>query len=226
MSGSDTGLLARMQRRLARLYDVDAVDDVRRFVITDPQLARVLTGERSTTHIRERLLVAQEPDDDTLSLSLYVDADVLARLAAADPFRRLDNSNLGDFLIALEGVSHFVYVAFNAAFDKKVTRLELELQAEVDKYILVLMLLTRQQPRGVPARLHDWLFAHPRLAAGLADDCAARYRHANRYAALYCRRLQQRFFSRSRSRGLMRELRRFYRLPQPGKLRHIEASIA
>ena len=48
---------------------------------------------------------------------------------------RLDGENLADFWSALEGVSHFTYYAWNAARDKSVSLFELELQAEVDKFV-------------------------------------------------------------------------------------------
>ena len=70
---------------------------------------------------------------------------------------RLDADNLEDFWTAFEGVSHFTYYAWNAQREKRVTLLEMELQAEVDKYVATtLLLLTPRaaQPRG----LHHWLF--------------------------------------------------------------------
>lgn len=219
-------LLDRLQQKLARLYDLDASYDVRHFVITDRRLAAALEGVAGSAVVNEKLLVASDADGDTVSLSLFVDQQVLDRLDTIDPFDRLDDANLPDFLVALEGVSHFVYLAFNAAFERQVTQLEMELQAEVDKYVLVLMMLSHQHGTGVPARLHEWLFARPRLVDGLAAEHATRYRHANRYAARYCRRLENYFFGRFRRRGLMPELRRFYRLPQAAKLRHIETALA
>ncbi len=47
---------------------------------------------------------------------------------------------------ALEGVSHFVYLAWNAGHDKPVSLLELEMQAEVDKYVGSYWLMRRQLP--------------------------------------------------------------------------------
>src|SRR5215471_14708443 len=103
--------------------------------------------------------------------------------------RALDADNLEDFWTAFEGVSHFTYYAWNAQLEKPVTLLEMELQAEVDKYVATTLLLLRQgqrQPRG----LHHWLFEMARLDERLDGDELDRYRRANRYAGKYCRKLE------------------------------------
>ena len=41
------------------------------------------------------------------------------------------------FCLALEGVSHFLYLIWNASFDRSVTLLEMELQAEIDKFVML-----------------------------------------------------------------------------------------
>ena len=130
----------------------------------------------------EQLIVAEE--GDTLSMALYIDAAVLTRLGTpAIPCSALTQDNLADYLTVAEGVSHFVYVAWNAGFDKPVTLLELELQAEVDKYVLCAWLLREQGAGRFPRELHRALFERTRI-----DPCAAAgrtglYRTASDYAA-------------------------------------------
>ncbi len=77
-------------------------------------------------------MVKQETD--ALALALFVDAAVVANLERHDPGVALHDGNFADFCLAVEGVSHFVYVALRAAGDRPVSPLELELQAEVDKF--------------------------------------------------------------------------------------------
>src|SRR5688572_15036650 len=132
---SDT--LASLQGALTEIYDLPATPDVRDFLMTD----RVRLGTE-TRASDEQLIVAEE--GDTLSMALYIDAAVLGRLARDDPFSGLTQDNLADYLTVAEGVSHFVYVAWNTGYDKPVTLLELELQAEVDKYVLCAWLLREQ----------------------------------------------------------------------------------
>ena len=135
----------------------------------------------------EQVLVAE--DDGTLWVSLYLEPSVLQRLASADPFEALHGGNIADYWTALEGVSHFLYLAWNAAHDRPVTLLELELQGEIDKYVCSLWLLREQNPRRFPAELHHLLFERARVDAALAGDRVELYRRANSYAARFCRRL-------------------------------------
>lgn len=204
---------------LASIYDVEPDGDVSNFLTTDEALVRRL--DRHGRRCREKLLLAS--DAEHVDLSLYIDSEVLDNLTSQNPFQRLHDDNLEDYWTAIEGVSHFVYVAWNAAFGKRVTLLELELQAEIDKYVTTMFLLYRQRGGHVPPELHRWLFDRPVLCHRLAADERDRYRHANRFAAKFCRQLSARLAHRPRRTRLMRDLRRFYRLPKVGKLRHISA---
>ncbi|HEY5790852.1 MAG TPA: hypothetical protein VIX81_09520, partial [Gammaproteobacteria bacterium] len=108
-------------------------------------------------------------------------------------------------------------------YERPVSRLELELQAEVDKFVLSVQLLGEQGHRAPSRGLHARLFRHCRIAAALSHPERQRYDVANRYAAHYCHYLQRRLLKPRPSAAAVRELRRFYRLRGRGKLRHIDA---
>ena len=131
--------------------------------------------------------------------------------------------NLADYLTVAEGVSHFVYVAWNAAFDKPVTLLELELQAEIDKYVLCAWLLREQGAGRFPRELHRALFERVRIDPA-AGDRAGLYEAASWYAQRFCGRVARSLArgTRTAMRELLTELRRFYRLGNARKLRYIE----
>src|SRR6185503_6263264 len=100
---------------------------------------------------REQLLVCE--GDGEMSIALFVDPAAIANLVRHDPGHRLGDHNLGDFLLAIEGVSHFIYAIWSARAERPVTQLELELQAEVDKYVTCL--LVGDPDRHVSARLRE-----------------------------------------------------------------------
>ena len=210
--------LRPLQRRLENIYEVAAGHDIDDFVITDSRLAARLHGGRQAN---EKLLIREHRDG--VDLALYLDRALVGRLAADSPTAALHDGNLPDFCVALEGVSHFLCLLWNAR-RRPVSRLELELQAEVDKYILAAGLIGKQRAGRMPRGLHRLLFENFTLAPELDPDEKTRYRDANRYAGKYCRRLEDRYFKRlgGRSRSLLSELRGFYRLPLQAKLRRIE----
>ncbi len=70
---------------------------------------------------------------------------MLRRLEGANPVGALNEGNLAEYCTALEGVSHFVYSTWRLDRDLPVSLLELETQAEVDKYAVTVFLLADQQ---------------------------------------------------------------------------------
>ncbi len=211
-------LLGKLQTLLHELYALDVGYGVDDFLITDAVLARALdVGGRD---VDEKLLIAEA--DGEAEVGLYLERELLERLAVRDPLTSLDGSNLADFWAALEGVSHFTYYAWNAQREKAVTLFELELQAEVDKFVTTGMLLKRQSGRE-PHELHGWLFDRPRFDEELNGTERERYVRANRYAGKYCRRLAATLLRGAQEDAVQRELRRFYRLSQSSKVAHIDA---
>jgi len=211
--------LASLQGALTEIYDLPATPDVRDFLMTDRAGLGAVNGSRASD---EQLIVAEE--GDTLSMALYIDAAVLERLKLSDPFTGLTHDNLADYLTVAEGVSHFVYVAWNTGFDKPVTLLELELQAEVDKYVLCAWLLREQGAGRFPRELHRVLFERARVDPVAAAGRVSLYHTASNYAARFCRHVGA-LLERKRNgvtRDLMAELRRFYRFGNVRKMRHIE----
>jgi hypothetical protein len=212
-------ILRQIQDLIGDIYDVSIAHDVYDFLVTD---RTCLPAGAPTGQTDEQLLVAEE--SDAVGVSLYLDPALLERLQRADPIRALNQGNVADYWTALEGVSHFLYFAWNAGHDKPVSLLELELQAEIDKYVASYWLLRRQFPQRFPAELMRILFERTRIDPTLAGERADLYRRASGYAERFCRRLERTLrSSASESEQLaLAELRRFYRLTDARKLAHIE----
>ena len=214
-------MLQAMQNLLAGIYDVPLPHDVEEFVLSDRSRLPAARGENGAD---EQVLVAEE--GDTLWMSVYLEPGVLQRLASEDPFEALHGGNIADYWTALEGVSHFVRVAWSATHGRPVTLLELELQGEIDKYVGALWLLREQNPERFPVELHHVLFERSRVDPALAGEQVALYRHASAYAARFCRRLARglRHAGSAAHVATLAELRRFYRMNRERKLRHIESA--
>lgn len=211
-------LLGKLQTLLHELYALDVAYGVDDFLITDAGFARAL--DKGGREVDEKLLIAETEGE--AEVALFLERELLERLTERDPLTRLDAGNLADFWSALEGVSHFTYYAWNAQHEKEVTLFELELQAEVDKFVTTGLLLKQQSGRE-PHELHGWLFDMPQLDSELRGAERERYRRANRYAGKYCRRLAPALTRGADDEAVQSELRRFYRLSQQSKLAHIDA---
>jgi hypothetical protein len=214
-------VLRGLQTLLGRLYDVDPPYDVYDFLITDRRSVDAASNDNRA--LDEELLLAETTDGAGAGVALYLDPELLRRLEAADPHDALTEHNLADYCTALEGVSHFVYSTWGLHRDLPVSLLELETQAEVDKYAVTIFLLAAQQEgQSYPAQVHARLFDRVSFDARLEPDQYERYRTAHALAARYCRRLERRFVNRGRLKieAMVRELRGFYRLRHAAKLRH------
>jgi hypothetical protein len=212
-------VLQGLQDLLAGIYDLSMDYRVDDFLFTEraqlPQTAR----ESNTD---EQVVVLEH--GDAAAVGLFLDPKLLARLAAANPLRALNSGNVADYWTALEGVSHFMYLAWNAGHDRGVSLLELELQAEIDKYITSWWLLREQDPERYPAELHRLLFERTHIDERLAGDRCDLYREASQHASRFCRRLERQLIAHGvrRQWETLSELRRFYRLSRERKMTHIQ----
>jgi hypothetical protein len=207
-------LAVDVQRRLEAFYALDPESPVSEYLVAAGDVAHLPGGG-------SRTLVAQEGDE--VSVGVVLDQALSTHLERKDPRERLDASNLGAFSTVTEEVSHFLYLLFRARSERPVTQLELELQAEVDKYLTALFFLSLQNEGAVSTRLRHLLFDRYRLAEGLSAESAERYHEASRLANRYCGWLETRYLRQQRLADLAREARRFWRLGQREKLETIAA---
>ncbi|MEP7314634.1 MAG: hypothetical protein ABI859_18770 [Pseudomonadota bacterium] len=212
-------MLRELQHLLEDIYDLPAAQDVSDFLLTDR--ASLPADLRSNT-ADEQLLVCEQQGE--AAIGLFLDAAVLRRLQNANPLESLHGGNVADFWTVLEGVSHFLYLAWHVDHDRAVSLLELERQAEIDKYVTSLWLLRAQHPGRFPRGLHRLLFEQARVDPLLAGDREWLYLRANRQAARFCKRVERRLESAGAAARatVVAELRRFYRWSSAHKHRHIE----
>ncbi|HEX2494418.1 MAG TPA: hypothetical protein VHK24_11625 [Steroidobacter sp.] len=214
-------LLRRMQTLLSSLYDAPVEQDIQNFLFCDRRGLQAVVGEEVGCISDEQVLMMQ--DEESVCVGVFIDQPVLDRLAARDPLRALTDDNLPDYCTALEGVSHFHYLTWSLAHSRRVSLLELELQAEVDKYACALALLLQQRGGCFPTALHARLFDAVRFLPQSDAAVRRRYEEANRHAARYCRALDEKYLKgrRSRPEAWIAELRRFFRCGHQEKIRQL-----
>ena len=206
-------LVDELERRIARRYDLELAHPLRDFVLQDPEVLHALSG---ATHETEELVLIRE-DAEGLDFTLYLSTDLCERAGTALARRELDDGGLDALCTLIEGVSHGVCLLWHARNGREIRALDLELQAEIDKYLVL------SRDLALDGALHRALFERVRYTEPPGTELGARYRHANRGAARYCRWLERRYPGRGAVRGgLVAELARFYRLSGHAKLRRIE----
>jgi len=210
-------MLASLQKHIVDIYKADSGHQVADFLITDRTLADYVGDSTLAAGVEETVFVAE--DDDGMAVSVYLDHALMSRLDCMSPLNKLKPEQLSDLSTVLEGVSHFNYLAWSANHDRSVTLLELELQAEVDKFVATTLMALEQNDLDFARELHSWLFDEVRYQSSLDSEQRERYETANDYASRFCHRILDRIDDASCSR----ELRDFYRLSQGDKISHIHS---
>lgn len=212
-------MLVTLQQHLSDIYRLASGHDVRDFLITDQALAQTISGNAMLSTTSESLLLCEE--DDSLSLSLFLDGTMLDRLEAANPLQELRAEQLDDLWKVMEGLSHFNCMVWKASQDRAVSLLELELQAEIDKFVATMQLAIGQRDGDLLNRLHGRLFDDVSFHEELDEQQVDRYRAANEYAARFCRGLEHQLLQNADC--ALAELRSFYRLQLCDKISHIHS---
>lgn len=212
-------VLRQMQELLAELYDARVEHEVEDFLITDRESAAALQPSQGMAD--EQVFVVESNGE--VRVGVYIDSTVLDRLKRDNPLDALGDGNLHDYCTAIEGVSHFHYLMWSLTRERNVSLLELELQAEVDKYAIAVALFSRQRAGRLPRQLHARLFHAVSFLPHLDHASRERYEEANKHAARFCRSLQERFLHPRRSRPdkWLAELRRFFRCGHQEKIRQL-----
>lgn len=187
----------QFQDWLQELYCLPSMPPVDAFLIE----GRTVNGPTENLLLRE---VA-----DTMELGLYLDSDIVERIQRRGGFDNFAYQSLEDFWTVLEGVSHFVCLGWHAKQEREISALDLEIQAEIDKYVTALEFARQCGLGDLAESLHEHLFLSWRTADGMNDALAERYFRASEIAARYCRYLRR----HENPLALRKELREFFRLP-------------
>jgi hypothetical protein len=153
---------------------------------------------------REVLLLRE--GDEELEMTL-----VLPKRILENPWETL---SLDERCQVVEGASHFLVVCDRAKQERPTTHLELELQAEVDKWLIL-----SRGGRLDPEALRDALFEGGEFLHAENTVEGERYRLASSLAGRFVHRLCKRFVAHGRLAEMRAELVRFFHLPQSEKLR-------
>lgn len=196
-------LLGALQQHLVALYRLDLTHDIGDFL-------RPLDDRDPEAHRHEVVLIDDSSAPPSVAVCL---SERVLRALAGDTGTGL--SRFDAWCAAVEGVSHFTLLSWRAERDRGVSQLELEVQADVDKFVLAL--LQRALHRS-PSEVHRnadilrrALFERVTFHDPTDSPRGRRYRDAHRLAARYTHSLERRHLRQGRIPRMLEELRDFYR---------------
>ena len=209
--------LVSLQQSLQSHYDIEPPYCVSEFVCHSAQLE---TGSSSCKGTTPEMLVYRE-DGTNLDISLFLNPTLLSGIDSNTCHKQWSGEIFDNGCIVLEGVSHFLYMVFNAHHDRQVSLLDLEIQAEIDKFIFASL---NTDYRNSTEALLDRLFCQISYREELSLTLKQRYQQANDLAYKYCHWLSNSFVLQFDDRDLLAEIAKIYRLNGTAKQQHINSA--
>lgn len=195
-----------IQRHLEKFYYLKEFPPIEQFLISTREL------EKNYPHLTVKPQVVMKQEDQDLLLGVHIGDKILKTLQT----HGLRGISLQDFLSTIEEISHFVYLAHSASIDKQVSLLDIEVQGEIDKYILAKNL------HPTDHELFTKLFERISYESTLTADEKSRYAEANRLGAKMVRWMTRHCEEGRFTQAMMTFMRDFYRMNSPGRLNKVE----
>lgn len=167
-----THIVTAIEQRLADFYRLELAHRAQDFLLNHKPEA---SGGRANVYVQEL-----DSADPSLDIGIYLSPHLQQSLVQSAPLSTLDLATLDSFTTVVEEVSHFILITQRAVQYQSVTPLELEMQGEMDKFLISAQLLKEQtgDPHLLPlARmLFDCAtYTSPDPIYPLANKIAARF---------------------------------------------------
>ncbi len=201
-----------LQSAIQKIYLLDELEPVDRFMIDSSLLHQLLPS--APINRDEQLLICQDQADECF-VGLYLDPRLVLAGRATDLSQQLSQLSLDDLSALIEGISHFVYCQWAALQQRQTSLLELEIQAEIDKFIANYFL---RQGHHEPVDLLSRLYDAYSFIDGLSRAETERYRTAHQLGKRFSYHLATTYLQVGEFPALLNLLRRFYRLDQADKI--------
>lgn len=213
-------LISNIQNQLESLYGICLTQRVEDYLINREEIFNYIPKKKNTKIPKELFLVRRK-NGSLIEVALFLDSKLIQNLKENDPYASLNKKNLSDFCIMIEGVSHFVYFLWKTYNDRPITQLEMELQAEIDKFLMLFFYLRSAEEPVFQPEMFEILFEDFNTHKNLSGEAKERYLTASSLASRYCHSFQKRFKNSEDIKSIIDEIRQFYNFSQEQKIQHI-----
>ncbi len=215
-------LVSQLQKIIERTYALPgSVPDAGRFILGDEGYRRIVARGAGPVRVVGSgsgacLLLRPPGAGGPWRAAIYYPDALIERLETDPPSSGLHDGNIDDFAVLVEELDHFLCVAERLRLGRSFSLLELELQANVTKFLAAAHWLRRSRGGRSGDVERRWLLWQLFDKGDYADPdprVAARYRDARRFAVRFLRRIEP-----LRAVERLGALRRFHRQSHAQKL--------
>ena len=214
----------QIDRALKRLYNIETPLCAEKFLVnyfpigTKKQIAsKDLEG---ALYIQQSS-VTQESEEPSVDLGIYLSERVRRELKSFPSWQSpWTLEQVKAFSVASEEISHFHYLVFNLERNRSVSEFEIELQGEIDKFLLLFFCESFSGKSGESKfeELFERLFINFRLANSLNEIQRQRYLDASIYAKMFFRKLKRNLAQKRRVSLALKQTRFFYQMDLANKM--------
>jgi hypothetical protein len=220
-------IIRKIDRALKRIYNLETHYWAERFLLRGPlrEFTARNAGLQGAVLVQNGRIGNIKETDQTedLSVGIFFSEKVKKELLAIRRahVKTWTTEQMQAFAVATEEISHFNYLIHNAVLGRSVSQLELEMQGEVDKFLLAFFTLTMNRDarraelfQGV----FDQLFERFHWAEHLTEEQKERYAEANHCAQKFILKCRYHLAKAESYENAFRVLRLFYRLSASEKI--------
>jgi len=219
-------LIKELQRKIEKTYALDTgITNIEQYIIGDKGYEEFYAEENIRTvvnsHSGAKVLIRDA--GDTLKVSIYYPDELIRKLEGNDPRLGLHDDNIDLCASFVEELDHFLFIARNYKQNRPFSLLELELQANVTKY-LVLKYFIALQNKSIKLSNFDKEYIRYHLFYKRKYDIEdtserKRYEDAVKFGMMYTKHIDL-----LPQEDRLRDLRQFSRMTCPSKIRHIQST--
>lgn len=196
-------MLQIIQKKIEKLYRLHAYPQAEHYLLSDAELSFFKKFPSPQVLFQE--------SDDGVSLGIYLGNKIQENLHKPTKI-----FSFQDFCVMAEEVSHYIYLVWAKSNDKKLNLLDLEIQGEIDKFLIA------KELYGSSGGLVERLFSDFTLREHLDRDSQFRYREANRLAKKLIQYLNKK---KPQKFKMVEWLRHFYRQNSDHRISLIEHGL-
>ena len=134
-------VIESIEEELSQYYDFHIDNSAVNYLLSRDDLKYFMPLNNEEKVSRAQVIFSQENSETFIGI--HFDQSIEKKLQNSDPNIELTNDNLDAFTVVVEEISHFHLILNRIRCEQKLSHLELELQAEIDKILVSGLFLYR-----------------------------------------------------------------------------------
>lgn len=216
-------VIRQFDRAIKKLYNLESTHRAENFLIEPSSPKARAIPELATEQQGAVIVKYTSGDAENVDLGIFLGEPVkkaLSQIEKLTPEKWLGEQAQA-LSVAAEEISHFHYLVYRFELDRTVSQLELELQGEIDKFLLLFFTISSKaavEGRHVFDSLFEQLFFRFSWSKSLSAEQQARYEAANHQARQFIKNFGETVLNKKSQEECLEYLRHFYRLSQSEKI--------